>query len=258
MSAWCELIVACRKIQYIYMVNSLNQNMKSRITKYIFFVSVSLLFFIINTDAQNIKSKVHSNKGYSLFGALTFNHQSVNYEGINTPFNYLYSSINNNQFKTGYSGGLRYDGISKQKNNYSFNFAISRVSTGTFYKNKYTIAPFTDDFSKYKAEEQFTTLSFAAHYKILLPVNDMLKHKFYLVLGPSIDYKISKMSEEHFINGSANRAFINGDFGAEFDNKGYYVLYAHYKIGKNLTKSAASFHINRFEFGFSMKLKDLF
>jgi len=124
--------------------------------------------------------------------------------------------------------------------------------------NKYTLAPFLDDFTHFKADNQFTTLSVAAHYKILLPVNEMRKYKFYAVLGPSLDYKISTISAEHLINGSGNRAFVNGDLGAEFDNKGYYVLYAHYKLGGNVEKSTVPIQMNRFELGMSIKVKDLF
>ena len=78
------------------------------------------------------------------------------------------------------------------------------------------------------------------------------------MLGPSLDYKISKIASEHLINGSGNRSFISGDLGTEFDNKGYYVFYAHYKLGGNLTNSSAPIQMNRFELGMSIKVKDLF
>jgi hypothetical protein len=220
-----------------------------------------LMFAIVafnQANAQANKSKVQSSKGWSLYGALTLNKQSVNDAGIYAPVNYVYSSVNGNVFKPGYSGGFRYDGVSKHNNFYSLSFALNRVSAGTFYKNKYTLAPFIEDFTHYKADNQFTTLSVAAHYKMLLPVNDMRKYKFYAVVGPSLDYKISSIAAEHLINGAGNRTFINGDLGAEFDNKGYYVLYAHYKLGKNLMQSSAPVQMNRFELGMSIKVKDLF
>jgi hypothetical protein len=86
----------------------------------------------------------------------------------------------------------------------------------------------------------------------------MNKYKFYAVFGPSFDYKISSISKENLINGAGNRAIINGDLGAEFDNKGYYVLYAHYKLGVNMTSSNVPVQLNRFEIGMSIKAKDLF
>ena len=230
---------------------------KLTFTPHFLFLLLAIAVFSSAT-AQTSKTKTGSDKGWSLFGALTLNKQSVNDAGIHVPVNYLYNTVNNNVFKPGYSGGFRYDGVSKRNNYYSLSFALNRVSAGTFYKNKYTLAPFMEDFTHYKADNQFTTLSVAAHYKMLLPVNDMRKYKFYAVVGPSLDYKISKIAAEHLINGAANRAFINGDLGAEFDNKGYYVLYAHYKLGKNLTESAANIQMNRFELGMSIKLKDLF
>lgn len=208
--------------------------------------------------AQTKNTKAPFNQGWSLFGALTLNNQSVNDAGITAPVNYVYSSVNNDVFKPGYSGGVRYDGIYDQKHHYALSFAINRVNTGNFYQNKYSLAPFIDDFTHFKADNQFTTLSVAAHYKMLLPVNDMRKYKFYAVAGPSLDYKISSISNEQLMNGAGNRVFINGDLGAEFDNKGYYVLYAHYKLGTNLSSSSVPVQMNRFELGMSIKVKDLF
>ncbi len=194
----------------------------------------------------------------SLFGALSFNQQTINDKAVTTPINYLYDAVNTNSFKAGYSGGFRVDGIYNEKNRYSLSLSVNRVNAGSKYSNKYTLSPFIEDFTHYKADNQFTTLSIAAHYKKLLPINDMRKYKFYAVFGPSVDYKISQISKEHLINGVNNRVFINGDLGAEFDNKGYYILYAHYKLGANLFKSNVPMQFNRFEIGMSIKAKDLF
>ena len=193
-----------------------------------------------------------------MFGALSLNNQSVNDKGIRAPINYLYNTVNNNVFKPGYSGGLRFDGLRNRKHFYSIIFGLNRVSAGTNYEHKYTLAPYMDDFTHYKADNQFTTLSVSAHYKMLLPVSDMRKYKFYAILGPSLDYKISTIGEEHLINGASNRTFINGDLGGEFDNNGYYIFYAHYKVGSNLFHSSAPTQLNRFELGMSIKVKDLF
>lgn len=230
---------------------------KSIFTKHFLLLIVAIAFINVAT-AQISKFKSRLDNNLSLFGALTLNNQSVNDAGITAPINYLFSSVNNNVFKPGYSGGFRYDGIYDQKHFYSVSFSVNRVSAGTLYKNKYTQAPFVDDFTHFKADNQFTTLSVAAHYKMLLPVNEMRKYKFYAVAGPSLDYKISTISAEHLINGAGNRTYINGDLGAEFDNKGYYVLYAHYKLGTNLFSSSVPTTLNRFELGMSIKVKDLF
>ena len=194
----------------------------------------------------------------SLFGSLALSKQNINDNGITAPINYLYNTVNSNTFDPGYSGGFRIDGIYKEKHRYAFSFAVNRISVGNHYKNKYSLSPFIDDFTHFKADNNFTTLSIVAHYKKLLPVNAMNKYKFYAVFGPSFDYKISSISKENLINGAGNRAIINGDLGAEFDNKGYYVLYAHYKLGANLFQSTVPVQLNRFEIGMSIKAKDLF
>jgi len=194
----------------------------------------------------------------SLFGALALSKQNINDNGVTAPINYLYNTVNGNTFNSGYSGGFRIDGIYKEKHRYALSFAVNRIAAGNNYKNKYSLSPFIDDFTHFKADNNFTTLSIAAHYKKLLPVNAMNKYKFYAVFGPSFDYKISSISKENLINGAGNRAIINGDLGAEFDNKGYYVLYAHYKLGVNMTSSSVPVQLNRFEIGMSIKAKDLF
>ena len=194
----------------------------------------------------------------SLFGSLALSKQNINDNDVTAPINYLYNTVNSNKFNSGYSGGFRIDGIYKEKHRYALSFSVNRIAVGNNYKNKYSLSPFIDDFTHFKADNNFTTINITAHYKKLLPVNAMNKYKFYAVFGPSFDYKISSISKENLINGAGNRAIINGDLGAEFDNKGYYVLYAHYKLGVNMTSSTVPVQLNRFEIGMSIKAKDLF
>jgi hypothetical protein len=194
----------------------------------------------------------------SLYGSLDLSKQIINDNWITAPINYLYNNVNSNSYNSGFSGGFRIDGIYKEKHPYALSFAVNRISTANNYQNKHSLSPFIDDFTHFKADNNFTTISIAAHYKKLLPVNAMNKYKFYAVFGPSFDYKISSISNENLINGAGNRAIINGDFGAEFDNKGYYVLFAHYKLGVNMTSSSVPVQLNRFEIGMSIKAKDLF
>jgi len=194
----------------------------------------------------------------SLFGSLVLSKQNISDNGVTATINYLYNTVNSNTFNTGYSGGFRIDGIYKEKHRYSLSFAANRIAAGNYYQNKHSLSPFIDDFTHFKADNNFTTINITAHYKKLLPVNDMNKYKFYAVFGPSFDYKISSISSENLVNGAGNRAIINGDLGAEFDNKGYYVLYAHYKLGANLFQSTVPVQLNQFEIGMSIKAKDLF
>lgn len=194
----------------------------------------------------------------SLYGALIFSKQNINDNAITAPVNYIYNNVNSNTYNTGFSGGLRIDGIYKEKHRYALSFGLNRIVAGSNYKNIYNLSPFIEDFTYFKADNAFTTISIAAHYKKLLPVNDMNKYKFYAVFGPSFDYKISKISDANLINGGSNRAFINLDLGAEFDNKGYYILYGHYKLGNYISSATVPVQLNRFEIGMSIKTKDLF
>ena len=194
----------------------------------------------------------------SLYGALMLSKQNIDDNDVTAPINYLYNELNTNTYNPGFNGGFRIDGIYKEKHRYTFSFGVNRISAGSYYKNVHNLSPFIDDFTHFKADNKFTTLSLTAHYKQLLPVNAMNKYKFYVVFGPSFDYKISRISNEQLINGAGNRAFLNADLGAEFDNKGYYILYAHYKLGKYLTNSTVPIQLNRFEIVMSIKTKDLF
>ncbi len=194
----------------------------------------------------------------SLIGSLVLSKQSINDNGVTAPINYLYNNLNTNNYDPGFNGGFRIDGIYNEKHRYTFTLGVNRITAGSNYKNMHNLSPFIEDFTHFKADNKFTTISLSAHYKKLLPVNAMNKYKFYAVFGPSFDYKISKISNEQLINGAGNRAFLNADLGAEFDNKGYYILYAHYKLGKYLTSSTVPTQLNRFEIGMSIKTKDLF
>ena len=194
----------------------------------------------------------------SLYGSLNFSKQNINDNAITAPVNYLYNNVNNNSYNTGFSGGFRMDGVYKEKKFYSLSVAVNRIVVGNYYENKYSLSPFIQDFTHFKADNAFTTLNIAFHAKVLLPVNAMNKYKFYAVIGPSIDYVISSISNENLINKAGRRAIYNGDIGAEFDNKGFYVLFAHYKIGQNSTSTIVPMQLNQFQIGMSIKTKDLF
>ena len=260
-------------------------NTKTLITKRILYTFLTLCTFINIVSAQKLSLK-EKDKAYlvqpgkerfkkikkslaktfkdftsndvSVLGSLVLSKQNINDNGIASPVNYLYNSINSDKFKPGYTGGFRIDGIYKEKHLYTFGFAINRISSGANYKNKYTQPPFLEEFTHFKADNVFTTLSFAAHYKKLLPLNAMNKHKFYVIAGPSFDYRISAISKDNLLNGASGRLIVNADIGSEFDNNGYYVLFAHYKLGNNLFHSMAPIQLNRFEIGISFKAKDIF
>lgn len=202
--------------------------------------------------------KNYSSNELSLFGSIAQSKQTINDNAITIPVNYIYNTVNTVNYRTGFSGGFRIDGLYHQKHFYSFIFAINKVSVGNYYLNKYSLSPLLDEYTHFKSDNDFTTISIATHYKKIIPIGDINKYKFYAVIGSSIDYKISNMSNENLVNGAGNRAIINGDFGAEFNNKDYYILFAHYKRGINMFSSTVPIQLNRFEIGMSIKTKDIF
>ena len=214
----------------------------------------------INAFKSNFAKKLKPLMGndFSIFGSMSLSRQLINDGGVTVPVNYIYENVNNINFKPGYIGGFRWDGIYHDQHRYAVILAVNHANVGNHYTNKYNLNPLLNEYTHFKADDQYTTLSLALHYKKLLPINDMKKYKFYAVFGPSFDYKISNISDDNLIDKTGKRAFINGDLGAEFDNKGYYILFAHYKLGSYISHSAASVQLNRFEIGMSIKAKDLF
>jgi len=69
----------------------------------------------------------------SLFGALALSKQNINDNGVTTPINYLYNTVNNNTFNTVYNLVFRIYGIYKEKYTYSLSFAVNRIVKGNYY-----------------------------------------------------------------------------------------------------------------------------
>ena len=95
--------------------------------------------FLIHPGQQRIQKikklftaafKNYSNTEISLFGSMDLSKQSINDAAVAIPINYVYTSVNNNNYQTGYSGGFRMDGLYKQKHLYSYVFSINRVVVG--------------------------------------------------------------------------------------------------------------------------------
>jgi hypothetical protein len=110
-----------------------------------------------------------------------------------------------------------------------------------------------------KADNQFLNLSIAMRYKKILAINDTSKYKFYFVLGPSFETRLSGQSDDNKANKNYTRFLLRGDIGIEFENKNFYILFLHYKQGiTSFTKSPIKTNINSFELGMLMKASDLF
>ena len=169
------------------------------------------------------------------------------------------SDLNSNVFKPGYYAGFRVDGKYKEKRNYSFGMVLNNLVTGNHYKDSKTLSPFIGSFSNFKADDRFLNLSIAAHYKKQLTITDTSKYVFSLVIGPSLDTRLSEQSADNLVNNNYSRFLLRADVGVEFENKNFYTLFLHYKQGlTSFTKSPIKTNVNSFELGMMIKASDLF
>ena len=198
------------------------------------------------------------NSTYLLAG-MNFSNQGITDAGFNSSFNYNISENTAGGFKPGYFAGFRVDGLYKDKRNYSFQVSLNKIATANNYKDAKSLPPFLGSFSNFKADDQFLNLSMAMHYKKLLAISDTSKFKFYFVLGPSLDTRLSKQSADNLVNNNYARFLLRGDVGFEFENKNFYTLFLHYKQGlTSFTKSPIKTNVNSFELGMMIKASDLF
>ena len=194
-----------------------------------------------------------------LTAGMNFSKQNIKAGGYNSSFNYDLSDYNKNVFKPGYYAGFTVDGKFKKKHAYSFAVSLNKIAAGTNYKDAGTLAPFIGSFSHFKADDQFFTLSMAAHYKKIIPITDTAKYKFYVIAGPSLDTRLSGQSADNLVNNNYQRFMLKADIGLEFDNNSYYTLFLHYKQGLNsITKSPIRTNMNSVELGVKIKASDLF
>lgn len=226
--------------------------------KYLLKTLPAIFLFFLNPLLAQETNKGKPSGYFSLFGNLSLSKQIINDNGIGSQFNYAFDEVNNNTFKPGYSGGGRYDGTIKGNNFYSISLSVNRIVSGSKYTNKYTLAPIIGDFTHYKADNKMTTINFATHFRKLLPISDVSKYKFFLLLGPSVDFRVSGFGSDHVVYEKGKRILVNGDLGLEFDNRDYYVLFAHYRMEARLSKPVVPISLTRFELGMSIKTRDLF
>ena len=198
------------------------------------------------------------NSTYLLAG-MNFSNQGITAASFNSSFNYNISDNTAGGYKPGYFAGFRVDGLYKDKRNYSFQVSLNKIATANNYKDAKSLPPFLGSFSNFKADDQFLNLSMAMHYKKLLAISDTSKFKFYFVLGPSLDTRLSKQSADNLVNKNYARFLLRGDIGFEFENKNFYTLFLHYKQGlTSFTKSPIKTNVNSFELGMMIKASDLF
>jgi hypothetical protein len=194
-----------------------------------------------------------------LQAGMGFSKQTITAGSYNSNFNYNLSELNSNVFKLGYSFGFRVDGKYKEKHNYSFGMVLNNLVTGNHYKDSKSLSPFIGSFSNFKADDRFLNLSISTHYKKQLTITDTSKYVFSLVIGSSLDTRLSEQSPDNLVNYNYSRFLLREDLGLEFENKNFYSLFLHYKKGvTSFTKSPVSTNINSLEIGMMIKASDLF
>lgn len=194
-----------------------------------------------------------------LFAGMNLSKQTINEQSYHSSFNYRLEDINKNVMNPGYFIGARIDGKYKDKHLYSFIFGLNKYATGTNYQNRKSIDPFIGAFTNFKADQQILALNFAAHYKYNIILGDTTKRKLYLVVGPSIDIRLSNQSIDNHVNKLYSPIFLKADIGLEFDNHSYYTLFLHYKQGVNsIVRAPIHNQLNTVDFGVLLKANDLF
>ncbi len=197
--------------------------------------------------------------GIYLFAGMDLAKQNIATGNYSSAFNYNLSNYNNNAFKPGFFAGLSAQTGNKKNHSYSFDFGVHRMSTGTNYKESVALQPFLGSYSNFKADNVFWMLNTAVHYKTVLNISDTSKFKFRLVLGPSVDTRLSKSSEDNMAHSNYHRFVLRGDIGLEFTNRNYYTFFLHYKQGiSSFTAAPINTTLNSFDFGMLVKASDFF
>jgi len=194
----------------------------------------------------------------SLMSGASFSKQTVDAGGFKSNFNYVYSDIIEDVYKTGYLGGVRVDGLIKKKHEYSVSFSVSKIASGTDYSSSSTLSPVVGSFSTFKAEDRFWVMNVAGHYKKLLPYGNLKRYKFYIVGGPSMDTRLSKASLDNQVTDAYRKIFLKADLGLEFSNRSLYTLFFNYQqnVG-SITKTPIKTNLNSFQLGIIIKAKKI-
>lgn len=192
-----------------------------------------------------------------LMAGMNFAKQNIRANDYNAPF--LYAVEQKDVFKPGFMAGFRVDGKYKEKHPYAVSFTLNKYAAGANYKETKNLEPFLGSFSSFKATEQLFSLNMTALYKKNIPITDTTKYKFYVVAGPSIDFRLSGQGLDNQVNNSYRKMFLRAHLGLEFDNKSYYTIFFHYKQGiHSVTKSPIHTGFNSFDLGMLIKASDLF
>jgi hypothetical protein len=136
---------------------------------------------------------------------------------------------------------------------------LEKVVAGSKYLEGANLPPFLKSFTAFKADDQLVVLSLSSYYKHEFPFGDMNKYKLSLVLGPSMNIRLSEQSPDNLINKNYKHIFFSGDGGIEFNNTSFYTLFVHYKLALNsFTKAPINSYMNSLEMGTIIKASDIF
>ncbi len=226
----------------------------------LFIIAIAPQFLSAQSFFSKSKTFLQSKaNGIYLFAGMDLAKQNIATGNYSSAFNYNLSNYNNNVFKPGFFAGLSAQTGNKNNHAYSFDLGIHRMSTGTNYKESMSLLPFLGTYSPFKADNLFWMLNTAVHYKTVLNISDTSKFKFRLVLGPSLDTRLSKTSEDNIAHSNYNRFVLRGDIGLEFTNRTYYTFFLHYKQGiSSFTAAPIKTTLNSFDFGMLVKASDFF
>ena len=213
---------------------------------------------ILTNKWKGFVGNFKENKG-SIVGGINFSRQAIHTNGFQSIFNYDLNGLNNNDFKSGFSLGYKFDGLYKSEKPYSLSLTFNEFRTGAKYRSASTLEPFIGAFSNFKANSKFFTIGVTPHFKKLVQITDTSKYKFYIVAGPDIHVRLSKQSLDNKVIQAYRSIIMRGDLGIEFDNNGFYTLYLYYHLPfTSFTVSPIRSRLSTIEFGTTVRFKDLF
>lgn len=203
-------------------------------------------------------SKLIKNKLY-LTAGMNFSKQTISLNSYSSKFIYDLNNYNKNLYKPGYFIGIRYEGNSKRSQKMMYAISLEKLVAGSKYLDGLNLPPFLKYFTPFKADDQLVIMSLTSYYKQEFPFGDMNKYKLSLVLGPSMNIRLSEQSPDNLINKNYKQIYFSGNGGIEFNNPSFYTVFVHYKLAlSSFTKTPIQTNMNSVEIGTIIKTSDLF
>lgn len=203
-------------------------------------------------------SKLVSNRLY-LTAGMNFSKQTISLNSYSSKFIYDLNNYNKNLYKPGYFIGIRYEGNRKRSQKMIYAISLEKVVAGSKYLDGLNLPPFLKYFTLFKADDQLVIMNLTSYYKQEFPFGDMNKYKLSLVLGPSMNIRLSEQSPDNLINKNYKHIYFSGDVGIEFNNPSFYTVFVHYKLAlSSFTKTPIQTNMNSVEIGTIIKTSDLF